>query len=104
MPTRLPTHEVDEIPESSFVAQYKENLPPPDRTTTSLASWRETTSGQAAAAAALARGRERGRGRGRGRGAPYWFWSQGEQTDPEEYQNVEVNNTQGAPDENSDEN
>ena len=107
--------EIADMPESAFVAQYRDNIPPPDRRTTVEASWRSTATGQAAAAAALATGRGRGRGRGRGKGrgrgrkgGPYWLWGEGEasssQQEPEEYQNVEVNTTQNAPDAGSDEN
>ena len=112
------------MPESSFIAQHRENMPPPDRTTTSIASWRETATGRAAAAVAHSRGRSRGgrqgraRGRGRGRarggrggatggGMPYWLWGEGEpsssqQSEPEEYQDLEINNSQNAPTENED--
>jgi hypothetical protein len=109
------------MPESSFVAQYREQIPRPDRRTMALASWRATVTGQATAAVAArggrgaargGRGRSRG-GRGKGsekgrtqaaKGAPYWLWDEGQEKEPEEYQNVEVNNTQNAPGDNSDEN
>ena len=59
-PTPVSTSQVEEMPESSFIAQHRENMPPPDRTTTSIASWREIATGQAAAAVAHSRGRSRG--------------------------------------------
>jgi hypothetical protein len=116
VPTRAAVHHLEEMPESSFVAQYRDQIPGPDRRTTAMSTWRETATGQAAAAAAAARrgaarggrGRARGRGargretgrrgRGRARGAPYWLWGEGEETaSQEEYQNVEVNTSQTAP-------
>jgi hypothetical protein len=109
------------MPESSFVAQYREQIPGPYKRTMALASWRATATVQAAAAVTArggrgaargGRGRARG-GRGKGsekgrtnatKGAPYWMWDEGQEKEPEEYHNVEVNNTQNAPGDNSDEN
>ena len=119
MPLNIPSREVEDMPESSFVANSRDSIPQPDRRTTSEAAWRQTATGQAAAVAAEHRGRGRGRGRARGRGgrgagrargrgrggrgAPYWLWGDGEQ-EPEEYQNNEMNSSQNAPDDISDEN
>ena len=85
--------------------------------------WRETATGQAVAAAASTRGAGRGRRRGRGtrvgrglsrkRGTEWLIFGDGDETthvplaqippEPEEYQSVEVNNTQTAPGNFSDE-
>ena len=109
---RRSTYEVVDIPESTFVAHYRDTSPQPKTRITSQASWRKTATGQVATNATLARGRGRGRGRerrGRGRGAPYWLWGgdgDGEpsSSQPEEFQNSEANTTQNAPKDNSDEN
>ena len=117
MPLNIPSREVEDMPESSFVANSRDSIPQPDRRTTAEAAWRQTATGQAATIAAEHRGRGRGRARGRGgrgigrargrgrggRGAPYWLWGDGEQ-EPEEYQNNEMTSSQNAPDDISDEN
>ena len=107
MPTRAAVQQ-KEMPESSFVVQYREQIPGPGRSTTALAAWRATTTGQAAASRVATRGRGRGRARNRGRGkgrggakgAPYWLWGEGDTStsqNVEEYQDVGVNTTQNAP-------
>ena len=67
MPTRAATTQLEELPESSFVSRYRDQIPPPSRTTTALQVWRATATGQAAAANAGTTSRGTGRGRNRGR-------------------------------------
>lgn len=107
------------LEESSYDAENRESIPLNGRTTIALASWRTSRLATEATTSTRVRGRGRGRTRGTGRttetgpairrgtrgirkrGAKWLpFGDGGASTSAapvEEYQNVEINNTQEAP-------